>query len=154
MGKILLNTDEKNNRKIQQWAGVRGDFGRVAREVCGEMTDWSLGLTDEKAAGSGGQELRREGRANVKRFFGSEPERSPLQPAGREAASPRTAAKWKDSGPGGRWVLSCGSWEAICVYSTYNRKPTEHSEWGCGLQDDSGSCVSDRWWGGPRRHWG
>lgn len=109
MDTIRLSIDEKNNRKIQQWAGVRGDFGRVARKVCWEMTDWSLGLTDEKAAGSGGQELCTKGRAKVKPFFGSEPEGSRLQPVGQEAASPRTAAKWKDTGPGGRWVLSRGS---------------------------------------------
>lgn len=53
---------------------MRGDSGSMAREVCGEMTDWNSGLTDDKAAGSGGQELRTEGRANVKPFIGSEPE--------------------------------------------------------------------------------
>lgn len=49
---------------------MRGKFGRVAREVCGEMVALSLGPTDEKVAGSGGQELHTEGRANMKSLLG------------------------------------------------------------------------------------
>lgn len=65
------NYEGKQTGKWDHRHGVRGKFGRVAIEVCGETVDLSLGLTDKKTASFGSQELHMEGRASVKTFIGS-----------------------------------------------------------------------------------
>lgn len=60
MDKILLETTRKTQKENDSEPAVRGKFGRVAKEVCGEE-DSRLGLTEEKVGGSGDKELHTEG---------------------------------------------------------------------------------------------
>lgn len=96
------NCKENTTGKCDSGHAVRGKSGRAAGEIRGE------GLTEEKAGGSGGEELHTE----------EEPAGTPSWGANLKGLRDSKRAGWlrhhgqqlepKGTGPGGRWVLSHG----------------------------------------------
>lgn len=60
MDKILLDTTKKTQQeKGDSGSAVNAKFGKMAREVCGEVES-RLGVTEEEAGSAGGEELHTE----------------------------------------------------------------------------------------------